>query len=145
MIMPEGQALGDVPPKRPKGGANPLADGLQRFKPRPLLGRMDTPTLCRTMIHRDKDRHLPVLMGVCHRHICPPHRIDLPRDDVPIMGFWAMRMTLPRGGQQMMSTHQAQDPTRRCADTTMPQPCPHLAVSFAWEGRRLQDAPDVVH
>src|SRR3954447_2736226 len=27
----------------------------------------------------------------------------------------------------------------------MPQPCPHLAVAFAGERRRLQDAPDMVH
>ena len=27
----------------------------------------------------------------------------------------------------------------------MPQPCPHLAVPFAWEGRCLQDTPDMGH
>jgi len=105
MIMPEDQALGDVLPKRSKGGTDPLADRLQGFKPRPLFGRMDAHTLRRVMIHRDKDRHLPVLAGVCRRHIRPPHRIDLRWDDRPIMGFWAMRMSLPRGGQQMMGTH----------------------------------------
>src|SRR5215471_5813352 len=137
--------MGAVLPKRPKGSTDSLADGLQRFKPCSLLGRMDPHTLRRAMIHRDKDRHLPVLAGVCRRHIGPPHRIDLPRDDGPVMSFGAMRMALPRWGQQMIGTHQAQDPTRRCADTAVAQPCPHLAVPFAWEGRRLQDAPDVVY
>src|SRR5262245_54278803 len=54
MIMPEDHALGDVLPKRPKGGTAPLADRLQGFKPRPLLGRMDPYALRRVMIHRDK-------------------------------------------------------------------------------------------
>src|SRR5215471_18805600 len=126
--------MGAVLPKRPKGSTDSLADGLQRFKPCSLLGRMDPHTLRRAMIHRDKDRHLPVLAGVCRRHIRPPHRIDLRRDDCPIMGFWAMRMALPRGGQQMMGSHQAQDPALRRAETAVPQPGPHLAVAFAWEG-----------
>jgi hypothetical protein len=64
------------------------------------------------MIHRDKNSHLPVLAGVCRRYIGPPHRIDMPRDDGPIMGLWAMRMALPHWGQQMMGTHQAQNPAR---------------------------------
>src|ERR687884_2059251 len=98
MIMPQEQALGDVLPESPEGGANPLANGLQRFKPRALLGCMDTHTLRRVMIHRDKDGHLPVLAGVGRRHIGPPHGIDLPRDDRPVMGFGAMRTALPRGG-----------------------------------------------
>src|SRR5262249_20252847 len=109
MIMPKEQAMGDVLTESPKGGPHPLANGLQRFKPRSLLGCMDTQTLRRAMIHRDKDGHLPVLAGVCRRHGGPPHRIDLPRDDGPIMGLWAMWLALPRGGQEMMRTPQTQD------------------------------------
>ena len=97
------------------------------------------------MIHRDKDRHLALLARECRRHIGPPHRIDLRGDDCPIMGFWSMRMALPRGGQQLVGTHQAQDPARRRADTAIPQPGPHLAVAFAGERRCLQDAPDMGH
>src|SRR5215471_4736913 len=145
MIMTQCQALGDVRPKRPKGGAYPLADGFQGFKPGPLLGRVAPHTLCRVMIHRDKDGHLPVLAGVGRRHIGPPHRIDVCGDDRPIMGFRAMRMALPRWGQQMMRTHQPQDPAWRRADTPMPQPGPHLTVPFARERRCLQDALAMVH
>jgi len=43
MSMPEDQALGDGLPKRPTGGPAPLADRLQGFKPRPLLGRLEAP------------------------------------------------------------------------------------------------------
>jgi hypothetical protein len=118
-----------------------LANGLQRFKPRALLGRMDTHTRRRAMVHRDKDRHLPILAGVGRRHSGPPHRIDLRRDDGPIMGFGAMRMSLPRGGQQMMGPPQAQDPARRRAETAIPQPGPHLAVPFAWGMRLRRDTP----
>src|SRR5215475_11123045 len=57
MIMPEEQALGEVLPKRPERGADSLADRLQRFKPRALLGRMNTHTLRRAMIHCDKNGH----------------------------------------------------------------------------------------
>src|SRR5947209_3242770 len=112
--------MGDVLPKGPKSGADSLADGLQSFEAGPLLGGMDAHTLRRVMIHRDNDRHLPVLAGICRRHIGPPHRIDLRRDDGPSMGFGAMRMAVPRGSQQMMGAHQAQDPARRGADTGMP-------------------------
>src|SRR5215211_2195907 len=59
MIMPEHQAPGDLRPTCSKGGTDPLTDGLQRCKPGSLLGRMDTHTLRRIMIHCDKDRHLP--------------------------------------------------------------------------------------
>src|SRR5262245_32160737 len=45
----------------------------------------------------------------------------------------------------MMSTHQAPDPARTWADTTRPEPGPHLAIAFARERRRYQDAPDMVH
>src|SRR5215510_15078373 len=96
MIMPEEQAMGDVLPESPEGSTNSLADGLQRCKPCSLLGRMDTYTLRRVMIHCDKDGHLPVLTGVGRRHVRPPHRIDLCGNDRPIMGFGAMRMALPR-------------------------------------------------
>src|SRR4029450_6887889 len=145
MVMPEGQALGDVLPKRPKGSADSLADGLQSFKPGPLLGGMDAYTLCRAMIDRDKDGNLPVLMRVCRRHIRPPHRIDLRGNDRPIMGFGTMWMALPRGGQQTGGPHEAQHPAWRRAETAMSQACPHLAVPFAGERRRFQDAPDMVH
>ena len=104
--------MSDVLPEGPKGGVDTLADGLQGFKARPLLGGVDAHTLCRVMIHRDKDRYLPILVGVCRRHIGPPHRIDLLRDDRSVMGFWAMRMALPRGGQQLVGPHQARHPTR---------------------------------
>src|SRR5215216_5000917 len=97
-------------PKCSKGGTDPLTDGLQRFKPGSLLGRMDTHTLRRIMIHCDKDRHLPVLAGVGRRHIGPPHRIDLRGNDRPIMGFGTMWMALPRGGQQTVGPHEAQHP-----------------------------------
>src|SRR5918911_2057760 len=60
MLMPKEQAMGDVLPESPTGGPHPLANGLQRFKPRSLLGCMETHTLRRVMIHRDKDGHLPV-------------------------------------------------------------------------------------
>src|SRR5262249_1808664 len=145
MIMPEHQTLRDVLPKCPKGGADPLAERLQRFKPGPLLGRMDADTLRRVMIDRDKDGHLPVLLRVGCRHIRPPHRIDLRRNDGPIVGFGAMGMPLPRGSQQLVRPHQAQDPARRRAETAMAQPGPYLTVAFAWEGRCRQDAPNVGH
>jgi hypothetical protein len=39
-----------------------------------------------------------------------------------------------------MRTHQAPDPTRRGAVTTIPQPRPHLAIAFDGARRRCQDA-----
>jgi hypothetical protein len=80
-------------------GAAPLADGLQNLKPGPMLGRLETHTFRRAMIHRDEDGYLPLLARVCRRHIGPPHRIDIRRDDRPIMDFWTMRMPLTGGGQ----------------------------------------------
>jgi hypothetical protein len=97
------------------------------------------------MIHRHTDRHLPVLACVGRRHSGPPHRLDPLRDDGPIVGFGAMRMALPRGGQQLVSPPQAHHPARRRAETAMPQPGPDLAVPFAGEGRCLQDAPNRGH
>src|SRR5438309_11343275 len=47
MIMPEDQALGDVLPTGPKGGADPLAARVQGFKAGPLLGGVHAHTLCR--------------------------------------------------------------------------------------------------
>src|SRR5215217_8858980 len=77
--------------------------------------------------------------------ISVPHIIHIRGDDRPIMGFWAMRMPLTRGGQQLVRTHQPQDPARRRAETAMAQPGPHLAIAFAREGRRLQDTTDSSH
>src|SRR4029453_2470452 len=74
MIMPEHQAPSDVVRKRPAGRADALADRLQRLKPGPLLRRMDTHTLGRAMIDRDKDCHLALLPGARAGHISPPHR-----------------------------------------------------------------------
>src|SRR5262245_45095765 len=45
----------------------------------------------------------------------------------------------------MMRTHQAPDPTRRGAVTTIPQPRPHLAIAFDGARRRCQDVPDMVY
>ena len=79
--------MSDVLPKSPEGGADPLADGLQRFTPCSLLGHMATHTRRRAMIHSEKESHRPILVGVCRRHSGLPHRIDLPRDDVPSWAF----------------------------------------------------------
>src|SRR5919199_4342998 len=106
MIMTERQALGAVLPKRPKVCAYPLTDGLQGFKPGPLLGRMDAHTLRRVMIYGDKNGHLPLLARERRRHIGAPHRINLRRDDRPIVGLRSMWMPLPRRGQQLVGAHQ---------------------------------------
>ena len=105
MIMPEDQALGDVLPTGPKGGADPLAARLQGFKAGPLLGGVHAHTLCRVMIHRDTNGHLPFLTRARRRHIRPPHRMDLCGDARPIMGLRFMRVPLPRGGQQLVGPH----------------------------------------
>src|SRR5262252_1415550 len=136
--------MGDVLSKGPKSGADPLAAGLQRFKAGPLLGGVDAHTRRRVMIHRDKDRHLTLLPRKRAGHIGSPHRIDLRRDDRPIMGFGSMRVPLTRGAQQLVGAHQAQHPAWRRAETAMAQPCPHLTVPFAGERRRFQDTPDMV-
>src|SRR5688572_24457122 len=145
MLMPEDQALGAVLPKHPKMGADPLADGLQGFKPGAMHGRMDAHTLGRTMIHRDKDGHLTLLAGEGGGHIGAPHRVDALGDDRPVMGFRAMGMPMARGRQHTVGTHQTQHPTGRCTDTLVPQPGPHLTVAFTGERRCLQDTPDMVH
>jgi hypothetical protein len=112
MIVPEHQALGTVLPKRPKGCADPLAERLQRFNPGSLLGGVDADTRRRAMIDREKNGPLPVFMRVGRRHIRAPPRLDPLRDNRPIVGFGAMWMALPRGGQQLVRTPQAQDPAR---------------------------------
>jgi hypothetical protein len=110
MIMTQHQPLGDVLFKRPKVGADPLAERFQGFKPGPMRGGMDAHTLRRTMIDGNKDRYLTVLPGEGGGHIGAPHRIDALGDDRPIMSFRPMRMPMPRGRQQTVGTHQTQHP-----------------------------------
>src|SRR5512145_1510582 len=75
MSMPEDQALGDVLPKGPTGGADALAEGLQGCKAGALLGGVEAHTRCRIMIHRNKNGHLPRLTRGRRRHSRPPHRL----------------------------------------------------------------------
>jgi hypothetical protein len=121
--------LSDVLPKRPTVGADPWADGRQGCTPGSLRGRVDAHTLRRAMIHRDTDGALTLLM---RQRRCPsgsPHRLNLRGDNRPLMGLRALRVPLPRWGQHMVRTPQAQDPARRRAETARPPPGPPLTAS----------------
>src|SRR5215510_1356762 len=84
MIMPEAQPVGNILPDGSEVGTDALANRLQRLKAGALRGRVNPDTLRRTMIDRDKDGGLAVLLGPGRGHIRAPHRITAFRDDGPV-------------------------------------------------------------
>lgn len=96
------------------------------------------------MVDGNEDGGLSFLRP-CRGHVGAPHDVDRVRDDRAIMVARSLRCARPRGGEEIVFTHQAQCPAAGRAHARDAQSYPDLAVSLTMKraGRDDRtDAPD---
>src|SRR5918998_4726412 len=132
MVMPDGEALSDVPGEATEVAPHALPDRLQRLEAVRVPGGMDADAVDRAVVDGDEHRRL-TLAGDGRGRIGAPEGVHGLGDDGAVVGPRAAGRADPRGGEQAVRAHQPQHPALGGAHPGMAQPGPDLAVALAME------------
>src|SRR5918998_3974891 len=153
MVMPDGEALSDVPGEATEVAPHALPDRLQRLEAVRVPGGMDADAVGRAVVDGDEPRRL-TLAGDGRGQIGAPEGVYGLGDDGAVVGPRAAGRADPRGGEEAVLAHQPQHPALRGPNPGMAQPGPDLPVPLAAEGaggehgadrlrqRRIRHRPD---
>jgi hypothetical protein len=145
MVMSQGQALSSLRCEATKIVSYSLFQGFQGLESGALFGGMNTNTFQGTVIHGKEDSRLAVFGGESSSHICAPHIVDPIGGDSAVMDSWPRGAAPAMRRQELVFSHQTQNPSFRGSDASIAESGPHFAISFPMKRALGQDGLDMLH
>src|SRR5215510_1233335 len=138
-VTPDRQASGHVFAKLAEGGADALANRLERRPAIAELRRVPADHFVEMMVDRAEEPAPALAFGVEAGRIGPPHHVGPLGDDRAVVRRVAIRRPAPPRGQPPVGPHQLQHTLAAHGQPAVGQARPDLPIAFPVERARGQD------